>query len=160
MQQAKNAHPDENNAIITVTDKEGRRYYYGNPINRPLLEDRLSVWSLVGGAVQSHREPLPDMMEIVEHVTKTIGGETFGIPRLPENIKIRFPPQECLRAWHPLKNEILDVLPVPANDWPLAYALAIQQLIDQGKAVLPPAKAAVIVMECAVPMSKILIKQT
>ena len=153
-------HPDENDALITVTDAQGRNYYYGNPINRPLLEDRLSVWSLVGGAVQENGGALPDISGIVKHVAQSVGTPQFGIPRLPDGMEIRFPPQECLRLWQPLKAEILDVLPVPARDWPLAYALTIQQLIDQGKAVLPPAKAAVIVMECAVPMSKILIKQT
>ncbi|MDO5091241.1 MAG: hypothetical protein Q4D61_06805 [Cardiobacteriaceae bacterium] len=147
---------DENDALITVTDKQGRNYYYGNPINRPLLEDRLSLWSLVCGAVQGHGGALPDIGDIVKHVAQSIGTPQFGIPRLPEGVEIRFPPQECLRLWQPLKAEILDVLPVPARDWPLAYGLAIQQLIDQGKDVLPPTTAAVIVMECAVPMSKIL----
>lgn len=147
---------DENDAIITVTDEQGRNYYYGNPINRLLLEDRLSVWSLLGGAVQSHGGALPDIDDIVKHVAQSVGTPQFGIPRLPEGVEIRFPPQECLRLWQPLKAQILDVLSVPACDWPLAFGLAIQQLIDQGKDVLPPAKAAVIVLECAVPMSKIL----
>ena len=142
-------------ALITVSDKQGRQYYYGNPINRPLLENRLSVWSLVGGAVQAHGGQLPDVNDIVRHVTQSIGTPQFGIPRLPQDVEIRHLPQTCLLAWQAFKTAILDALPVPTHDWPLAYALAIQQLMEQGKDVLPPAKAAVIVMECAVPMSKI-----
>lgn len=74
---------DENDALITVTDKQGRNYYYGNPINRLLLEDRLSVWSLLGGAVQEHGGALPDIGDIVKHVVQSIGTPQFGIPRLP-----------------------------------------------------------------------------
>ena len=57
--------------------------------------------------------------------------------------------------WQPLKQEILDVLPVPKSDWELAYALAIQDLIDQAAGIIPPELVARIVMECAVPMSKL-----
>lgn len=54
-----------------------------------------------------------------------------------------------------MKQEILDVLPVPKSDWALAYALAIQDLIDQAAGIIPPELVARIVMECAVPMSKL-----
>lgn len=156
-------HPDENDALITVTDTQGRNYYYGNPINNLLLEGHFSVWSLVGGAVQSHGGALPDIDDIVKHVVQSIGKPQFGTPRLPDGVEIRFSPQEYLRLWQPFKAEILDVLPVPARDWPFAYALAIQNFMVQGQDFMMPgqtalsvATAAVIVMECAVPMSKIL----
>ena len=45
--------------------------------------------------------------------------------------------------------------PSPKSDWALAYALAIQDLIDQAAGIIPPELAARIVMECAVPMSKL-----
>ena len=142
-------------AIMTVADTEGRTYYYGDPINRPLLEDRYSVWSLLAGTLQAYGAKLPDIQDIITHVTASIGKPAFGIPRLPANRQIRFQPRECLQLWQPLKTEIIDILPVPANDWHLAYALAIQNLIEQAKGTLSPAEAGIIVMECDVPMSKI-----
>ena len=41
------------------------------------------------------------------------------------------------------------------QDWPLDLAVAAQKLIVMGKDVLPPSLAARIVMEAAIPMSKI-----
>ncbi len=38
---------------------------------------------------------------------------------------------------------------------PILLGLAAQQAIEMGKDVIPPAEAAKLVMECAVPMSKI-----
>jgi hypothetical protein len=142
-------------AIVTISDEQGNHYYYGNGINQPLLEDKLSVWSLVGGAVQSYDGTLPDVNAIVEHTTASIGTPEFGQPRLPEDHPIRYTPIQCLELWQPLKTEILDNLPVPAGDWGMAYALAIQSLMDQAKEVLSPSIAGLIVMECAVPMSKV-----
>ncbi len=109
----------------------------------------------MGGAVQSHGGKLPDIREIVAHTTESIGTEQFGQLRLPEGHPIRCEPKQCLALWQPLKQEILDVLPVPKSDWALAYALAIQDLIDQAAGIIPPELAARIVMECAVPMSKL-----
>ena len=141
--------------LTQVSDNAGNRYYYGEALNRVLLEGKLSVWSLVGGAVQSHGGKLPDIREIVAHTTESIGTEQFGQPRLPEGHPIRCEPKQCLVLWQPLKQKILDVLPVPKSDWALAYALAIQDLIDQAAGIIPPELAARIVMECAVPMSKL-----
>lgn len=145
---------DIGQAIVSVNDKNGNSYLYGDGINKPLLEDGLSVWSLVGGAVQSHGEKLPDINEIVTHTTKSIGTDDFGKPRLPKGHPIRYQPKELLQLWQPVKSEILDVLPVPTSDWGVAFGLAAQSLIDQAKSVLEPNIAAIIVMECAMPMSK------
>lgn len=141
-------------SIVSVNDKDGNTYLYGETINKPLLENRLSVWSLVAGAVQSYSEPLPDINEIVAHTTQSIGTTEFGKPRLPDGHPIRYQPKDLLQLWQPMKSEILDVLPVPARDWGVAFGLAIQSLIDQAKGVLQPSVAATIAMECAIPMSK------
>lgn len=144
-------------ALINVSDDAGNHYCYGDAINQPLLENPLSVWSLVGGVVKSYGHQLPDINEIVVHTSQSIGTEQFGQPRLPENHPIRQPPKAYLILWQPLKQEILDVLPVPKQDWALAYGLAIQKLIDQAKEIILPSMAANIVMECAVPMSKVIL---
>lgn len=145
------------NALITVSDKQGNDYYYGDAINRALLEDRLSVWSLIGGAVQQYNSDLPDIKGIVHHVTQSIGTAAFGVPRLPEDHPIRHTPKEYLALWQPLQEQVLDILLVPAEEWPLAYGLAIQKFMEQAKNVLNCGIAAQIVMECAVPMSKVVL---
>ncbi len=145
-------------SLMVVEGNDGHKYLYGDAINKPLAEDRFSIWSLLGGAIELHGGELPDINEIFTHVSRTVGGAQFGIPRLPENCGIRYQPKDCLALWLPLKVQILDELGVPANDWPLAYGLAIQSLLKEAKDILSPEKAAIIVMECAVPMSKVIIR--
>jgi hypothetical protein len=41
------------------------------------------------------------------------------------------------------------------SEWPFLFGLAIQQALDMGKDVLPNEEALQIVMECAIPMSKV-----
>lgn len=155
LQEALLLHTDKSDALITVSDVASRHYYYGETIDRLLLQDRLSVWSLLATAMQKYEDAaLPDTEAIRYHVTQTIGAPLFGVPRLPLGLRIRMAPLECLQLWQPLKAGVLDRLHVPPQDWHLAYGLAIQKMLAQD--ALPPTQAALIVMECAIPMSKVL----
>ena len=155
LQEALFLHADKSDALITVSDVSGRHYYYGETIDRLLLQDRLSVWALLATAMQKYEDAaLPDTEAIRYHVTQTIGAPLFGVPRLPLGLHIRMAPLECLQLWQPLKAGVLDRLHVPPQDWHLAYGLAIQKMLAQD--ALPPTQAALIVMECAIPMSKVL----
>lgn len=143
-----------NNTLITVSDIAGRHYYYGDPIDHLLLEDRLSVRALLDFALQKYADAsLPDIGGILYHVTQTIGTVQFGVPRLPLGQEIILSPLESLQLWQPLRIGVLDRLHVPVQEWHIAYGLAIQKMLAQD--TLPPNIAAHIVMECAVPMSKI-----
>ena len=115
-----------------------------------------AVYALAHGDNLGDHE-LPDLDAIFAHVTQSVGTPAFGKPRLPPgHDEIRFTPQESLELlWQPFAASLLQALEVPAADWPLACGLAIQELMAQGKNVLAPHLAATIVMECAVPMSKI-----
>lgn len=153
LQEALLAQQNSGDVLITVSDVAGRFYYYGEPVDRPLLQDRLSVWALLHAAMQKYQDAaMPDTAAIARHVTQTIGTAHFGIPRLPLGEKLHLSPLESLQLWQPLKAGVLDRLHVPVADWHLAYALAIQKMLAQE--MLPPSHAALIVMECAVPMSK------
>src|SRR5690242_9021641 len=54
----------------------------GDAVNRPLVESPLSVWALVGRAVQKAGRPLPDIAGIAAYVTHTVGTSAFGMPRV------------------------------------------------------------------------------
>ena len=134
---------------------------FGDAINQPLAEAPLSLWALLAGQAEHLGDhELPDLEAIIAHVTQSVGTPEFGKPRLPPgHDEIRFTPQESLELlWQPFVASLLQALEVPAADWPLACGLAIQELMAQGKDVLAPHLAATIVMECAVPMSKIVMK--
>jgi hypothetical protein len=141
--------------LTLVTGADGRKYYVGGALNKPLAEDRYSVWSLTAGTVKQLGKPLPDLADILEHATATVGSAQFGIPRLPEGHGGRDLPINYLKAIWP------KVLPIakrfcdePAH-LPMVFALAIQHAILMGKDVIDPTLAGTIAMECAVPMSRV-----
>jgi len=147
---------DDPGALMVVTGADGKNYIYGNLTNGPLLENEHSVWSLVAGIAQHlGSSQIPDVSEIAKHVASTAGGELFGIPRIPEGHKLADTPRGYVRAlWPVVINEVKNYTTDPA-EWPILFALAAQQVMQDAQQVLEPGLAAKIVMECAIPMSKI-----
>ena len=155
------AHGDSSHTVMVIDGADGKQYLFGDAINQPLAEAPLSLWALLAGQAEHLGDhELPDLDAIIAHVSQSVGTPEFGKPRLPPgHDEIRFTPQESLELlWQPFVASLLQALEVPAADWLLACGLAIQELMAQGKNVLAPHLAATIVMECAVPMSKIVMK--
>jgi hypothetical protein len=141
--------------LTVATGADGRKYYFGDALNKPLAEDRYSVWSLTAGTVQQLRSPLPDLAGIFKHAAATVGGAEFGIPRLPEGHRAGDLPINYLTAlWPKLLPIVQRFCEEPAHV-PMVFAIAIQKAILMGKDVIDPTLAGTIVMECAVPMSKV-----
>ena len=139
---------------VVVKGKDGKKYYFGDGINGPLLENQYSIWSFTAGALQQFGAAMPDVNEIVNHVASTVGGAGFGVPRIPENHRPGDLPINYLKVvWpriFPAVRELCELL-----EWPLLFGIAAQRAIEMGKDVLSPTLAATIVMECAIPMSKV-----
>ena len=77
----------ETSAFVTVSGNDGRTYFFGDPLNQALAESQYSVWSLAGGAAQNNGcMTLPDINSIFTHVASSVGGDSFGIPRLPDGL--------------------------------------------------------------------------
>lgn len=142
--------------VFTVLDgKDGHKYYFGDLPNKPLVEGQVSIWGLVAGMVQHLGEEIPDVESTFKNVSSTVGGETFGIPNIPENHRPGDLPINYVKAmWKPLL-PVLDKFCDSPMERPILLGLAAQQVIEMGKSVISPVIAASIVMECAVPMSKI-----
>ena len=141
--------------LTVASGADGRKYYFGDALNKPLAEDRYSVWSLTAGTVKQLGKPLPDLTDIFKHATASVGSAQFGIPRLPEGHGVGDLPINYLRSIWP------KVLPIaqrfcdePAH-LPMVFGLAIQNAILMAKDVIDPTLAGTIAMECAVPMSKV-----
>jgi hypothetical protein len=113
------------------------------------------VWSLTAGTVQQLGKPLPDLTDIFKHAAATVGGAQFGIPRLPEGHRAGDLPINYLKAGWPKLLPIAQRFCDEPTHLPIVFALAIQKAILMGKDVIDPTLAGTIVMECAVPMSKV-----
>ena len=73
--------PDADFEVVTTQD--GKRYWFGDALNRPLAEDRVSIWSLVAGAAaHDGARQLPDVREMFAYQARVLGSDQFGVPDL------------------------------------------------------------------------------
>ena len=100
-------------------------------------------------------EVIPEPGEVFAHAAATVGWPEFGLPRLPEGHPMHDTPLNYVEAfWPKVFPMIKKFCPDPVH-WPILLGLAIQEIMSQGRGVLDPCLALKIVMECAVPMSKV-----
>lgn len=147
---------DPRGALMVVETDDGGTYFFGDQINQPLLEAPVSVWRLIAGAAQhAGAKELPDIIEIVTYVTKSIGGGQFGVLRAPPQNQPHQPTLKALQgSWRTAYAAILAMEGEPImTGW--YFAGAAQRVIVQAKDVIDPALACSIVMESAVMMAKV-----
>lgn len=148
--------PNENKTFITVQGVDGNMYYFGDFINKPLIEDKMSIWNLIAGVLQELAvTDIPDIKAIFAKVASSVGSSEFGVPNVDEQHRPGDLPLNYVKAlWSPLLPLIDKYCDTPMER-PILFGLAIQQVIEMGKDVILPSSAALLVMECAIPMSKI-----
>lgn len=139
-----------------VGTQDGKHYFFGDPLNHLLAGDQHSVWSVVGGAAQhAGASEFPDLDEIFQHTSTVLGSDQFGVPRMPDGKNAGDLPASYLKAfWPHLFPTVKLLCPDPAH-WPLLFGLAVQEAVYAGKDAINPGVAFRIVMESAVPMSKV-----
>jgi hypothetical protein len=139
-----------------VGTKDGKHYFFGDPLNNALAGSQYSVWGLAAGAAQHvGAKDFPDLNEVFQHTSSVLGSDQFGIPRVPENHKPARTPLVYLKAFWPALFPTVKLLCPNPVDWPILYGLAIQEALYAGKGAVDPDLALRLVMESAVPMSKV-----
>jgi hypothetical protein len=139
-----------------IQTADGRHFFFGDALNGPLVQSQFSVWSLAAGAAQqSGCQNLPDIEEIFAATAKNVGGVAFGVPRVPEQHRPGLTIEQILRALWPRLHPLVQKVCLDPMHWPIAYGLAIQDLFRSTKGMLDPNVALRIVIESAVPSSKL-----
>jgi hypothetical protein len=143
-------------AFVVAKAIDGRSYYFGDPLNRLLAESRYSIWSLAAGEAQHQGcKALPDLSAIFEHVTQTIGTDRFGVPRLPDAHQPALRPAAYLKGHWPDLQRVAEQFCKSPMEWPILFGCAAQEVLATCQGQIAPDIALTIVMESAVPMSKI-----
>ena len=145
------------NFLVTMTASDGRKYWAGDVINMLLFEakqDRVSAWTFIAAAVARDGSTPPDFLPIVRHVIATLGTPEFGIPTLPPEHMPREMPMVALKRLWPSVRQILEQGQRPPKGWPIDLGWIAARAID-GTPAFPRALAARIIMEAAIPMSKL-----
>jgi hypothetical protein len=147
---------DETAHFVQAEGADGKTYFFGDPLNKLLAEDQYSVWSLAAaGAQAAGCTVVLQLDDIFKHVAETVGTAEFGHPRLPSEHPTHDTPLNYVEAfWPQIFQRISTFCPDPEH-WPILLGLAIQGMIVQGKEALDPCLSLRVVMECAIPMSKV-----
>ncbi len=147
----KKNHLTEDQIFTVMTDKQGRKLFFGDLLNEPLVNEKLSVWSMIGGAVKQRGGTLPDVNDIFRYISYTAGGEQFGRPRA---CQVGESMTDYLgRLWLPLA----EVAKHYAEDGELhiVFGIALQKAVFTAGGSMNVTEAARIAMESAVSMSKV-----
>lgn len=147
---------DETADFVRVECEDGRTYFFGDALNKPLAESQYSVWNLAAGAAQAAGcTDILDLEDVFRHVSDTVGTAEFGNPRLPpEHPVYRKPMEYVVDVWPQLLPMIVKFCPDPEH-WPIVMSLAVHDMIIETSTVLDPCVSLTIVMESAIPMSKL-----
>ena len=148
------------NVLVEVVSKNGEKFYFSDMLNWMLFENvtspPYSIWTYVSSVVPEESHALlPDLAEIVSNAARTVGTRRYGIPRLPPaHMPHKMPRAALDEHWRIVQQEFVTSSRSPA-EWPydLAWAAQWQMITSRDQVALP--LAAAIVMEAAIPMSKI-----
>lgn len=169
------------NGAVFTADAGGERYYFGDRINGYLVQQRgeyaYPLWGFVAAATMQSgvaKADLPDVVEMFDHISKSIGTPEFGMPRAPKDHPFHLTPRQALEKFWPRARTLLsnadgilvrglsglDSDPeghtsVPEIHWPLVMALVAQQFIKMAKGSLDPKLTFSLIMESAIMMSKV-----
>jgi hypothetical protein len=148
-----NKNPGEFLAYATTQSKE--TFFFGEAINQFLFAtppDRLSFLSLAGAALSSPLELL-DIGELAGHVASSLGTESFGRPRIPPSVDIPELPRDALtRTWGKVARILQTHRPA---EWPAVLGAVALNIIGTNRQALAPPVAIRILLEAAVPISRL-----
>ena len=138
--------------------KDGQRYYTGDMINECLVEPKganLSVWTLVAAAPAKAGKPLPEIVPMFKNLGLSYGTKKFGVPLLPaKNMPKEMPEALLWKYWNIMRNlQLTEQSGV--STMPFVLGHLAQRLIAENPTVIDPTLGARIVMEAAIPMSRI-----
>lgn len=145
-------------AFLKVDTRDGQSFFAGEFLSiiiASMEHGHLSIWRMVAGtSLTCGATSLPDLKPLFAASAGTVGSPAFGKPQWAgANVLLELP-RDALRHW-PAVRSILKAANVPALHWPLEIARAAQALIAASQSTVPPEKAALIVMEAAINMSKV-----
>lgn len=150
-------------SLLAVRTSDGQELFFGNLLNQPLYESKYSVWNLTHAYLkQLHPQLNLDVNEIFDYVAKSVGGHSFGVPRVPANHMPKQLPIFYLKQLWFKTSEILTNITDKKQEWPYIMASAILTAINENKQNRHNPDYLLIarlIMESAIPMSKVAIEE-
>ena len=142
--------------LVAVNTLAGRQYFFGDPLNRLLVDEPLSLWRLAGEAARfAGCGALPELGPIFRDAAASAGTDAFGVLAPSHQPRPRHMPEHYLRRqWPAALAQLRRHCPDPAW-WPLPPAIAAQRFIASAPAAEDACAALGLLMAAAIPMSKL-----
>jgi hypothetical protein len=141
--------------LAYATTKSNETFFVGEAINLFLFSsppDRMSFLTLAASALSGASE-LPDIAELARHTVQALGSEAFGRPRVPSSVNlVELPRIALMKTWGKTAHILRDCRPA---EWPALLGAAAYNIVTSNRGFLAPPIALRILLEAAVPMSKL-----
>lgn len=122
--------------LFSVQTKDGKNFYMGEGINRPLLSGQNSIWNLAAGIYQKSEpsRPLPDIQELMKKSVAVIGNEDYKVWNEIDPYQML---KEYVQFWKLLEDIVTSCCKSP-DEWPLLFGLVLQKALQMTVKVMPP----------------------
>jgi len=140
---------------LIVINTDSGKFYSGDSINKPLAENKYSVWTIAsGGAKRAGVKEMPDVGEMFAHIAGSLGGPDFGKARVPDTHRPGDDIATYTAILWPVILPTLNFFCDHKAEWPLLLGYGLQELIVKTKDIIPPDIALRLAMETAIASSK------
>ena len=137
-----------NGSFHVATVKDGRKFYFGDDVNRYLLEGRTSVFSFCNAVTNVTADTV---RALAVSVVQRVGGEDITIWNMPADIVY----QRIKTCWDGIHENMTVRFCKAPSEWPVLYGIVMQNiLLESIKVGAPAEEAGRMAMECALVISR------
>lgn len=135
-------------SYAVVTTEDGKNFYFGDDVNRYLLEDRLSVVNFILAASEISKE---DVLSIVAEFSSMIGSEDLSV--------CEYEPQSLYEAvsqcWEGIFDDMTSKYCDSPAEWPILFGIVLHTILQMAiGAGEPKGEMGKRAVACAVALSK------
>lgn len=156
-------------SLVTIETSDGGTFYSGDTLNAFLIPENpqiVSLWGLIAAgavAVGVPQAELPGYVDIFKRSAATLGSPEFGQVDAPKGHSPQGTPREVLDAFWPAMRQLLcwsnptldNGRKLSPRYWPYVFGMVARQYLDMTKDVMDPRLSVRLIMEAAIPMSKV-----
>ena len=146
----------ENGLFTVLTSENDQRYFFGPALHRALIESPHSILQIASDAARRAGATAgPDVNDILSRTLEQIGSERFGALSVPDEHQPMDTPLGYLEKLWPEALAFVRQFCGTSDMWPIVFGCALHEAIRASQDSIDPGMALQIVLESAIPMSRI-----
>ena len=137
-----------NGSFAVVETKDGKKYYFGDDVNKFLLEDKYSVYAFC-----SALSPIPEeiLQKIIGRFANSVGNPNF---KLWDTFALEDAYQQVRACWDGIFNNLIGPACKSPAEWPILLGIVVQNIIIWGSSKQPQKRLISMTVECSNALSK------